>query len=579
MSRHLRVALLLGVFGVMAFFGPTSAEAALDGVQERKDEIGEAQDRLREIRTQASVSYETYNSALVGLNDLDKKIEGSKKDLANAEDRVTEAQKNLEDAAAQVYKSGNVRFIDVLVGSKDFSEFASRLNLWIRLLGEERDRFEEVRDARNELKADQAKLQEQRDKRVATLEMAIEEKDQAESAASEAENYLQSLNSDLRDEIQAVDAQRALEAQAAAQAAVENAKPAPASEMVQVAQVAPKASRADLRAERRAAEQRAAERADKRAAADAAAKEAERQAELAAKKAAEEKAAKQSAKQVAAQKHAEEAAQKRAEERRAEAKAARQAAEEAAIEQAAAERAAEQAAQREAAKKAAEEQAAAEKAAEEKAAADQAAADRLATRQTAREQAAADQAAAEKAAEETAVPEVTTPEENASEVSAPEATAPEATAPETTAPEATTSETTVPETTVPETTVPETTSPEPAPAPSAGGSCGDTFGGVQPNVAEVGCAVRAQFGLQTIYGYRAGDAGDHGTGRALDFMVYSDAALGDQVAEYLLANQGDFGINYIIWQQRINFGSGWQPMEDRGSITANHYDHVHASFY
>jgi hypothetical protein len=34
----------------------------------------------------------------------------------------------------------------------------------------------------------------------------------------------------------------------------------------------------------------------------------------------------------------------------------------------------------------------------------------------------------------------------------------------------------------------------------------------------------------------------------------------------------------VIWQQRINFGSGWQLMEDRGGVTANHYDHVHVSF-
>ncbi len=35
---------------------------------------------------------------------------------------------------------------------------------------------------------------------------------------------------------------------------------------------------------------------------------------------------------------------------------------------------------------------------------------------------------------------------------------------------------------------------------------------------------------------------------------------------------------YVIWRQRYNDGSGWDPMEDRGSITANHYDHVHVSF-
>jgi hypothetical protein len=34
----------------------------------------------------------------------------------------------------------------------------------------------------------------------------------------------------------------------------------------------------------------------------------------------------------------------------------------------------------------------------------------------------------------------------------------------------------------------------------------------------------------------------------------------------------------VIWRQRINSGTGWRAMEDRGSITQNHYDHVHVSF-
>jgi hypothetical protein len=34
----------------------------------------------------------------------------------------------------------------------------------------------------------------------------------------------------------------------------------------------------------------------------------------------------------------------------------------------------------------------------------------------------------------------------------------------------------------------------------------------------------------------------------------------------------------VIWNQRINTGSGWESMEDRGGATANHEDHVHISF-
>jgi hypothetical protein len=67
---------------------------------------------------------------------------------------------------------------------------------------------------------------------------------------------------------------------------------------------------------------------------------------------------------------------------------------------------------------------------------------------------------------------------------------------------------------------------------------------------------------------------------AADFMVYADSAKGDAVAQFVIDNAARFGVEYVIWEQRIFIigGSGWQAMEDRGSITANHYDHVHVSF-
>lgn len=66
---------------------------------------------------------------------------------------------------------------------------------------------------------------------------------------------------------------------------------------------------------------------------------------------------------------------------------------------------------------------------------------------------------------------------------------------------------------------------------------------------------------------------------AIDNFVPIRSAFGDRVAEWALANRGRFGAEYVIWKQRINFGSGWRMMEDRGSITQNHFDHVHISFF
>jgi hypothetical protein len=89
-------------------------------------------------------------------------------------------------------------------------------------------------------------------------------------------------------------------------------------------------------------------------------------------------------------------------------------------------------------------------------------------------------------------------------------------------------------------------------------------------------AVQSAFGLRTIGGYRP-NAGEHSTGQAVDFMI-SGKSQGDAVAAFVQSHAGEFNVKYVIWRQRYwEPGSSWDPMEDRGSPTANHMDHVHVT--
>lgn len=107
--------------------------------------------------------------------------------------------------------------------------------------------------------------------------------------------------------------------------------------------------------------------------------------------------------------------------------------------------------------------------------------------------------------------------------------------------------------------------------------CSTELAGTQPQVAQVGHLIAQTFQVGDIGGAHGRYDGDHGAGLALDFMM-SDPARGDAIADFVLANKERFGVSYVIWQQRYNDGSGWTYMEDRGSPTQNHYDHVHVSF-
>jgi uncharacterized protein YgiM (DUF1202 family) len=109
---------------------------------------------------------------------------------------------------------------------------------------------------------------------------------------------------------------------------------------------------------------------------------------------------------------------------------------------------------------------------------------------------------------------------------------------------------------------------------------------LEPNGKAAVIEIRAKFPqITTIYGWRSSSdySTDHPNGRAVDFMIPDykhNKELGDTLAQYFVDNLARLNGTYIIWRQRIwTPASGkWRAMEDRGSDTANHMNHVHVSF-
>ncbi|MDL4772975.1 lytic transglycosylase domain-containing protein [Actinomadura xylanilytica] len=104
--------------------------------------------------------------------------------------------------------------------------------------------------------------------------------------------------------------------------------------------------------------------------------------------------------------------------------------------------------------------------------------------------------------------------------------------------------------------------------------------------------IKAQFRIPRGIGCYRPDGGiagggEHPRGRACDFMISSGSPEPDEVkrgyniANWAKGNAKRLGIDYIIYRQHIwnptRASEGWRPMEDRGGLTANHFDHVHIS--
>jgi hypothetical protein len=115
---------------------------------------------------------------------------------------------------------------------------------------------------------------------------------------------------------------------------------------------------------------------------------------------------------------------------------------------------------------------------------------------------------------------------------------------------------------------------------------------ITPRMRQVKDAIDRRFGPFAAIGcYRQEATGEHPLGRACDFMLSTGGVMpsapwikrGYEIAAWAQAHAAQLGIMYIIYRQRIwdirMASAGWVPMPDRGSITANHYDHVHISVF
>jgi len=116
---------------------------------------------------------------------------------------------------------------------------------------------------------------------------------------------------------------------------------------------------------------------------------------------------------------------------------------------------------------------------------------------------------------------------------------------------------------------------------AGGGGANRSAAGLQPQTADLQEQIAKAFpAIKDIGGFRANDPyPDHPSGKALDVMIPPEMVgttqgnlLGTAIAKYALQN----GAQYVMWQQkRFNADGSSSGMENRGSPTQNHMDHVH----
>ena len=178
--------------------------------------IGSVSEQLRQIEEQ-------LRQATAELGTIKEQRVAVENDITLNERQLAEAQKRLEGRESVFYKrvrdiyiNGRLSYLDVVIGSKDFSDFANRLEVLKRIIDSDITLINEIKKERSEIKAHKQKLEADRAKLVELEKAALAKQAEIEQKKAERNVVLQKAQNDRATAMQAIEELNASSAQVSA---------------------------------------------------------------------------------------------------------------------------------------------------------------------------------------------------------------------------------------------------------------------------------------------------------------------------------------------------------------------------
>ena len=178
--------------------------------------IGSVSEQLRQIEEQ-------LRQATAELGTIKEQRVAVENDITLNERQLAEAQKRLEGRESVFYKrvrdiyiNGRLIYLDVVIGSKDFSDFANRLEVLKRIIDSDITLINEIKKERADIEAHKQKLEADRAKLVELEKAALAKQAEIEQKKAERNVVLQTAQNDRATAMQAIEELNASSAQVSA---------------------------------------------------------------------------------------------------------------------------------------------------------------------------------------------------------------------------------------------------------------------------------------------------------------------------------------------------------------------------
>lgn len=197
-----------------AFADPTSAD-----VQAQADE---ARQKLNSMREQLGAASANYNQAVQEHDEAVSKMDECQTKIDENNAHIDKLQDKLSKRARNMYRDGQTTFLDVILGSNSFDDFAKNWDTLTSLNEKDSEMVEQTKNLRADNEAQKQEYANQADIAQQKVEEADAAQKQAEELVQQYQNEVDSLDSQV--------AQLLAEEEAAAQKAAEEAAAAAAAQ-------------------------------------------------------------------------------------------------------------------------------------------------------------------------------------------------------------------------------------------------------------------------------------------------------------------------------------------------------------
>ena len=142
---------------------------------EAEKTIGTVYEQLHAIQRDLDTATAELKQVQADRIQLDKDITKTEAELKAAQARLQSREKVFYKRVRDIYINGRLSYLDVVIGSKDFSDFANRMEMLKRILQSDMDLINTIKTEREEIASKKAKLEADRTK-VLELEKVAQEK-------------------------------------------------------------------------------------------------------------------------------------------------------------------------------------------------------------------------------------------------------------------------------------------------------------------------------------------------------------------------------------------------------------------